>query len=145
MSVAPTRRILFAGASAVILGAGITAGAAASVADLVPTDPDAELIRVCGEIVAVERAWNAIYDGPSAIVDDTAAKAASAGFDARMGVLLDEMESIHAVSAAGVLARAKALAVHNGDFASSFDWPESITGRLLACLMRDALALAGEA
>ncbi len=145
MSAAATRRTLFAGAGAVVLGGGITAGAAASVADLVPIDPDAALIAICDEIVAIELACFEIYDGPNAIVGDDAAKAASAPLNLRMDALLDEMEPLRAVTAAGVLARARALAAHNSDFGFSFDWPDSMAGRLLTCLMRDAAALGGRA
>ncbi|MGI4794898.1 MAG: hypothetical protein ACRYG8_12650 [Janthinobacterium lividum] len=49
------RRSLFAAASAVVLGSGITAGAAASVADLVPAEPDADLIRLCAAFDVLER------------------------------------------------------------------------------------------
>ena len=42
----PSRRTLFAAAGAVIMGSGITAGAAASVADLVPANPDVQLIAI---------------------------------------------------------------------------------------------------
>ena len=43
------RRTLFAAAGAVIMGGGITAGAAASVADLVPASQDADLIAIGAE------------------------------------------------------------------------------------------------
>ena len=53
---ASRRRTLFAAASAVILGSGIAAGAAASVADLVPVDPDADLIEACqSALIAIEK------------------------------------------------------------------------------------------
>ena len=47
-----TRRTLGAGLFATIIGSGITAGAAASVADLVPSDPDAELLSLRAELTA---------------------------------------------------------------------------------------------
>lgn len=54
MRAAATRRTLFAGAGAVILGSGVTAGFAASVADLVPADTDAELIALCQRYIAAD-------------------------------------------------------------------------------------------
>ncbi len=54
MSAAPTRRTLFAAASAAVLGSGITAGVAASVADLVPADLEAELIAFCDRYVRAD-------------------------------------------------------------------------------------------
>lgn len=145
MRGAATRRTLFAGAAAVVMGSGITAGAAASVADLVPVEADAVLVRLCSEFVVLELASRAIYDGPNPITDEDKARAASAPLEAKMDILLNEMEPIHAVSAAGILAWADALAAHNGDFGGSFDFPEAIAGRLLTCLLRDAAALAGRA
>lgn len=144
-----SRRSLMGGAALAFTAAasavGITAGFAASVADLVPGEPDADLVRICGEFVALELACRAIFDGPNPISDDDMARAAAGPLEDRMDSLLDEMEPIRAVSAAGVLARADALAAHNRDFGYSFDCPEATTGRLLSCLLRDAAALAGRA
>jgi len=50
------RRTLFAAASAVIIGSGISSGVAASVADFVPVDPDADLIEACqSALIAIEK------------------------------------------------------------------------------------------
>ena len=46
MSSVSTRRKLFAGASAAVVGSGITAGFAASIADVVPPRADAQLIAI---------------------------------------------------------------------------------------------------
>lgn len=135
------RRALFAAAGAVVIGSGITAGAAASVADLVPAEPDADLIRLCGEFVALERQWRAIYDGPNAIADDDEAEVASANVGGRMNRVLDEIEVMRAVTAGGILAMAHALAAENGDFGCSFDYPDTVPDRLLTCLLRDAAAI----
>ena len=146
MTSVSSRRTLFAAAGAVILGSGVTAGAAASVADLVPTETDAELIRFCRELVDVELAYRAIYDGPDAILDDERAIAASSGMMERLEAIVGEIEDMQATTAEGILARAHALAFQNGDFACSFDWREdTIIGRQLDCLLRDALALTGKA
>lgn len=136
---------LFAVMAGSVITSGIAAGAAVSVADLVSAEPDADLVRLCGEFVALELASCAIYDGPNPITDDDEARAASAPVHARMDTLLDEMELIRATSAIGVLARANVLASLNIDFGYSFDWPDTQIGRLLSYLMRDAAALSGRA
>ena len=139
------RRTLFSAASSVVIGSGITAGLAVSVADLVPVNPDADLIRLCREMVDLELAYRAIYDGPNAIPDDEGARGATSGMVDRIDAIVTEIEDLHATTAAGVLARAHTLAVQNGDFGSSFDWPETVIGRQLDYLLRDAAALAGRA
>ena len=58
MSAVPTRRTLFAAASAAVIGSGITAGFAASIADMVPHSADAELV----EIAAAARPCAAQYE-----------------------------------------------------------------------------------
>ncbi len=52
MSAAPTRRTLFAGAAAVVLGTGVTSGVAASVADY--AEADAQLIASCEGYVTAD-------------------------------------------------------------------------------------------
>ena len=140
MSTAATRRTLFAAASAVILGGGITAGAAASVADY--AEPDAELICLCSEFVRLHGRWFAIFDGPNCIRDEDRAEAASLEIGKLMHFVLDRMDDLHATTAAGIAARAHALAAENGDFASSFDYQDTIPGRLLTCLLSYAAAVA---
>ena len=142
---ASRRRTLFAAAGAVIMGGGITAGAAASVADLLPAKPDAELIRLCGDFINLELQWRAIYDGPAATLDDDEAEAASLGIGDQMNRILAEMEPMRATTADGVLARARALAAENGNFGCSFDHRDTVPGRLLVCLLRDAAAVGGRA
>ncbi len=74
MTNATTRRSLFAAAGAVVMGAGITAGAAASVADLVPVEaePDAALLSMRAELLA------AVADvSLSEMVDETSDEATS--------------------------------------------------------------------
>lgn len=134
------RRTLFAAAGAVILGSGITAGAAASVADLVPADRDADLIRLCDEFIRLELHRRAIFDGPTAIEDDDQADAASLIVSRQMNRVLERIEVMRAVSADGVLAMAQALWVEDSDFHGSSD-VESVPGRLLTCLLRDAAGI----
>ncbi len=147
MTNATTRRSLFAGAGAVVMGAGITAGAAASVADLVPVEaePDADLVRLCGEFIGLELQWRAIYDGPEAVKDDDEAEALSTSIGERMNAMMDDMKGMQATTSAGILAWAHALAVTNGDFGCSFDYPDTVPGCLLECLLRDAATVAGRA
>lgn len=56
------RHALFAAASSVVIGSGITAGAAASVADFVPSHPDADLISLCARAEAADDRSSAIMD-----------------------------------------------------------------------------------
>ena len=64
------RHALFAAATSVVIGSGITAGAAASVADFVPADTD--LITACNEYLRIQRAFSAYCEsyGDSDIKDD---------------------------------------------------------------------------
>ena len=62
-SNASRRHTLFAAAGAVILGSGIEAGGAASVADYMPSqasEPDRELISACAAFNDLERAVQAV-------------------------------------------------------------------------------------
>lgn len=138
--MAHTRRKV-AGSVALIAALGSVKAVASPAAPLA----DADLIRLCGEYVALEVARSAIFEGPNSIEDDDLAEAAAYPLERRMNALLAEMEPIQATSAAGILARADALAAHNGNFGFSFDCPHSGAGRMLAFLLRDAAALAGRA
>lgn len=60
--VVSTRRTLFGGVAAVVIGSGITAGVAASVADLVPAGPDNDLIRLCAKALANDARSSALMD-----------------------------------------------------------------------------------
>lgn len=134
---APSRRTLFstAAATAVLVAIG-------GAAPLPPPRLDAELIQACRAMMAAQRAYDAIYDGPDAIEDDDAAARAAAPFAAQWETLLPELERLRASTSEGIKARAAALAAHNGHFGSSFDHRDTMTGRMLDYLLRDAAVLA---
>ena len=105
---------------------------------------DAELIAVCCEFDACERQTAIIHGtGPDCVVDDDEANAVSAPIFARMHVLLDRMDELRATTPAGIQARAHCLAQHCGSLQYSFDYEDTIPGRLLGYLMRDSAALGG--
>ena len=62
MANTTSRRSLFAAATAIAVGSGVTAGAAACVADRLPTDPDVTLKGICAAAVAADDRSNAAYD-----------------------------------------------------------------------------------
>ncbi len=107
-------------------------------------NPDAELIAACARFTEYHREWNRIYDAPETIHDDAECARRAEPFDAERDRMLARMAEIRALSAAGIHARASALAAHNGDFGHSFDSPhDTLTSRQLAYLLRDAAALGG--
>ncbi len=128
-----SRRVMLRTSLALPLAAPAFAAAAFTTGD------DAELIGVCAEFIACDRRQRAIYDGPDDVDDDEAA-AATAPIFARMKGLLAQMEQLRATTSDGIAARAQSLAQHSGEGAFSFDARSTITGRLLACLLRDAAA-----
>ena len=144
LSMNASRRSMIGGAALALTAAALaissTTDAAASVPDCV-VQPDADLIRLCSEVVALELQWRTLYDGPNAVGDADEAEARAALIHAQIDAMMDGMKALRATSAAGVLARAHALAIMNGDFASSFDDPETHPGCLLECLLRDAAAI----
>lgn len=118
-SASSTRRRLFGGAAAVVIGGGITAGAAASVADLVPTDPDAHLIALCALYVEADVRHQELCNQQDAFVQPlTPASNAEWGrLDdlalAQGGVMLDLeplITTISATSPAGLQAKARVVA-----------------------------------
>ena len=137
------RNLLTTALGSVALPSAVTA-AGISLTGTPPAHPDADLIAVCAEFDAHERQTMIIHgDGPDCIVDDTEASVVSAPIFARMHVLLDRMDELRATTPAGIQARAHSLALHGGDFGYSFDYPDTMVGRLLVYLMRDSAALGG--
>jgi hypothetical protein len=99
---------------------------------------DAALLEVCAEFLASEAQFRAIHDGPDALRDEDEAEAAGRVIVAAWGGMLSRMEQLRATTVDGIAARARCLAQHSGEGAFSFDARETVTGRLLACLLRDA-------
>lgn len=137
MAPATSRRSLASGAVAALLGtAGVSAASPA------PADIDADLIKLCAEFRGLQDAFCAIYDGSAAIRDDDEAKAAARPVLARQNSLLIALGDARAQSAVGIQARAETLAHYAGNWSHSFDHRDTVPGRLLDHLMRDAAALA---
>ncbi len=128
------RRSLFAAASAAVIGSGITSGVAASVADLVPTETDAELIAACGRFCELERDFEV-----ACLIDD------EAGTDvhtrpiiAMSDALAERMIAMPCTSLAGVQALARALAAWDRELltdAPAEDMGELITSHLVTRLL----------
>lgn len=123
-AIASRRRTLFTAAGAIVLGGGITAGAAASVADLVE-QPDTELIIACGRFCELEREFDA-----ACLIDD------EAGIDvhtrpivATSDALVERMITMPCTSLAGVQALARALAAWDRELLT--DAPAEDMGELL--------------
>jgi hypothetical protein len=116
-------------------------GIAAAIAPELPTGPDAELIRLCGEYEALEREIEALYE-PEDADDDENDKALGLIMN-RISPLLDRMEEIHAQTPAGIHARARVAGVCNPGGGFTWDEDDTVPGRILAVLLRDAMALGG--
>ena len=142
-----TRRDFFAFTAGAVVAKTVLPIAARAEGMVMTTNtssPDAELIAVCAEFDACEQQTCIIHGtGPDCVVDDNEANAVSAPIFARMHVLLDRMDELRATTPAGIQARAHSLALHGGDFGYSFDYPDTMVGRLLVYLMRDSAALGG--
>jgi hypothetical protein len=108
--------------------------------DTPAAQPDAELIQVYAEFVSLELQTRETYASP---LDDDAADAAFQPGHLRKMAILDRMADLRATIADGIQARAHALAEHNRDMAYSVDHDETMAGRLVGYLLRDAAALGG--
>lgn len=141
MSATATRRTLFAGASAAILGSGITAGAAASVADLVPSNPDAELLLLCAQFDRLERQLQDACNAATTGEEEDAADLISANLRKEQAPILDQICATRAVSLEGLGAMAASLVLWDGDLFVECDEPNACTNeRLKLALMRSVLA-----
>lgn len=107
-----------------------------------PPASDVAVIRLCGELIELAAIEVEIYDSPNRVTNDEEAARAAAPGQARIHEIIMQLGAVRAATAAGVLARVRALAAYNGDFGSSFDDPEDDgAGRMLALLVRDAAAI----
>ena len=105
--------------------------------------PDAELIMVCDRFVAIEREVRARYDEAELRGDptDEEIERIVKPIYTEQDQLLDRMEGLRATTADGIVARSRAMAVHNPRGELSFDGPDTFTNRLVTALIRDVLAL----
>jgi hypothetical protein len=105
-----------------------------------PSPADAELLAVCAQFEALEHRMRAIGNNPGSLTDQEA-EAQVRALDTGLNPLLDRLGELKAATASGIHARAHLLAVHNPNNDYSFDYPDSVAGRLLRYLRRDAMAL----
>ena len=147
-AIVSRRRTLFAAATSVVIGSGITAGAAASVADLVPPDTDADLIAACAHFNALERQCRDRLDAATtADEEDEADRFRVQLFgasDHRDWPALTRVCTTPASSLAAAVALATTISTFDsGDIIARQDDPDGyVTSRLLAALMRCLLASA---
>ena len=101
--------------------------------------PNAELIGVCAAFEANEVTIRGIYDDPARQLCDEDAATAAAPFEAKVGPLLDRLDTLRASTSAGVHARARLLYARDPQL--GFDWasPGTRSNRLLVALLRDAM------
>lgn len=136
-----SRRALFAAASSVVIGTGVTAGAAASVADFAET-PDAELIRLCTEFDVLERRRQHAANTARTMEEDNLADLVWADISRIQDPMLDRMCSLPCVTLAGLGALAASLMLwDSGELSISEDDTEAPANeRLTAALLRSTLA-----
>jgi hypothetical protein len=127
-----TRRRLCGGSAALLAIAPMLIAAAAT------PHPDRDLLRLCAEFEATELRIIGIYDGPDRTINDAEADRLAAPLEAHRDVLLADMGTLTAKTADGIAARAQLLASHNYSGAFAFDDPDTLSGTLLAQLLRDA-------
>ncbi|TCH97635.1 hypothetical protein EJV46_16075 [Roseococcus sp. SYP-B2431] len=134
--MAVRRNILF-GAAAVML---LERAAAAPVAP----HPDAELIALCAEHRELERRKIAEWDSrPRNITFEAEAALDAATTDpmiGRQGEIAERLAELKATTAEGLLAWITMVATFDADL-SEFDPDDDFSGRMLACICRDAIAL----
>jgi len=111
---------------------------AAAIAPKLPAGPDSELIRLCADYEALEREIEALYEDS----DDADGTGLGLITD-KMSPLLRRMEEIHAKTPAGIHARARVAGVCNPGGGFTWDDDDTVPGRILAVLLRDAMALGG--
>ena len=133
------RRAVLGGALGLL--AALAGSKAGSLAPAAPSHPDAELIALCKAFAEGIKSYDRACDGmEDAGLAAQTVHAIVAGWPAQF----DEMERLQARTAEGVQARAYALHVHSGHGGFSFDYPETMTGKLLSMLLRDAAELGSD-
>ncbi|MGI4797363.1 MAG: hypothetical protein ACRYG8_25590 [Janthinobacterium lividum] len=131
-----SRRALFAS------GAGLAIAGTAVAAPPPAASPDAELIRLCAAIDALQLRFDALCDGPEKIEDDDARMDAVAPITAEQLPLIERMCEIRPTTLQGHMARARTYWLWDKDppEADSPYTNEAMQGAIL----RDLAALVGE-
>jgi hypothetical protein len=133
------RRGLFSAAVAGVLLPGAARAEGISVMEIPPVHPDAELLALAERFIASDLAIQAMDVLPDGNLDMAEVeRLANAAHD-----LAFAMSDIRATTAAGIVARARCLAVHNAEGAFTMDGENTTAGRLAFDLIRDARALDG--
>ncbi len=119
------------------MGSGITAGAAASVADLVPSNPDADLLAACAHYLRIQRAFDAIVEASDVESDDPCLSILDP-----IPALAERIVALRATTAEGHMARARCMAFHYlAHHPIAQDDPDSAAeDRFQAALYRDLIA-----
>ena len=132
-----TRRSLLAAVSAVTIGSGITAGAAASVADFVPSSPDADLLAACADYLRIQRAFDAIVVAGDVENDDPRLSMLDP-----LPALVERIVKLKATTAEGHVARARCMTCHYlAHHPIAQDDPDGAAeDRFQAALYRDLIA-----
>jgi len=102
--------------------------------------PDTLLLALCAEFIACDVDNKDKGEGPNAIADDDEYEAYSAAACRRMSALSVRLLEMPVHTVDGVHGLARCLAEHNGDGQHSFEYPGTITRRLLDAVMRGATA-----
>ena len=135
------RRRFGAGLLAVVAGSGITAGAAASVADLVPANPDAELVSLCAQFDRLERHRQDATNAATTVEEDEAADLIWAEVREQQEPILARICSTPAESLEGLGAIAASLVLWDGELFVECDEPDAcMNEKLKLALLRSVLA-----
>ncbi len=143
MANATSRRSLFAGATAVVMGAGITAGA-----DMAPVNQDAELIALCERFNVIELRCRARLDSAHTAEEEDRAeefrKQLCGGKHHQDWPVFNRVCTTPGSSYAAAVALASSIAIFNtGKVVGPEDDPEGyMTDRLTAALIRCLLGSA---
>ena len=127
----PSRRILFGAATALALARPTWAA---------DPSPDAELLAFSAAFDALEHRCNALYEGPTRIINDDERDIALAPIRDEQERLLTPLMDLRAQTLAGARARLQTLLLWDKDLAPEDDAAaegDYVNHRLLAALLRD--------
>lgn len=138
-----TRRALTLGAGA-FASVGLTAGAAAAVADIVPGSSPDELLALCAEFDAHERRYQAICERATTAEQERLDEPVLDALRDQQEPLLDRICALPCITPAGLAALANSLLLWDGELYIEGDDENADTNdRLLAALVRGVLRRAG--
>ena len=100
-------------------------------------EPDTALIATCAEFAAIEARINALCDAPGG----TPLEKTVVALEKLLPPILDRLGAQQAKTAAGIHARVRLMATHNGKGCHDWTAENTFAGRLLDYTLRDATAL----